>query len=118
MIEENLNLDETMEARRHAIEASLRMVDGPELASLTDVLFPTADHPYMEQYLTLVGDPANGPIYRAQAGDGIQVLYLENKHVGMWFIPGLGMGRLEPAHLELMQEIVQAKRSPAPRPEN
>lgn len=105
---ENLNIKETMESRRHAVEESLRTISVAELNALTGELFPYSDHPFLEKMVGVINDPGSGTFHHAQAGDGINVLYCQKKDIGMWFTPGVGMGRLEPAELKIMKEIVEA----------
>jgi hypothetical protein len=108
MLYENLNLEEITAARRRALEASLLTISREELKRLPDLLDPNATHPYLEQYLSLINDPATGPFHHGQAGDGIEVLFCEQPRIGMWYIRDSGMGRLEPDQLATLAEIVQA----------
>jgi len=106
---ENFNFKEIMEARCHAIEESLCTIGVAELKGLTDELFPSADHPWLELYLNVINDPASGRLYHAMAENHIHVLYCPEKAMGMWFIPGVGKGPLQPEELKIMRGIVEAK---------
>jgi hypothetical protein len=109
MERQNCNIKEIMESRRHAVDESLHTISVAELNALADELFPDFDHPFLEKFVGVINDPGSGPFYHARAGDGIQVLYCQNKDIGMWYTPSLGTGRLEPAQLKIMKEIVQAR---------
>jgi hypothetical protein len=105
---ENLNLEEIMEARRQAVEKSLRTISVAELKALTDELFPYIDHPWLEKFSSVINDPSSGTMRHAIVDDRVHVLYCHDKDIGMWFIPGIGKGPLEPVHLKIMKEIVAA----------
>lgn len=103
------NINEIMESRRHAVEESLRTIILAELSALTEELFPSVDHPWLEKFSEVVNAPASGTFHHAMADDQVHVLYCHDKNIGMWFIRGIGMGPLQPGHLETMREIVEAK---------
>lgn len=109
MERENLNIQEVMESRRQAVEDSLHTISVEELKALTDELFPTADHPWLERFLSVINDPASGTFHHAVTDDRIHILYCHDKNDGMWFIRGSGMGRLEPEHLDILRAIVESK---------
>lgn len=106
MEHENLNIKEVMESRRRAVEESLHTISAEELRALTDELFPFADHPWLEKFLEVVNDPANGTFHHALVDHRIHILYCHDKDVGMWFIRGVGMGPLQPEQLEIMKDVV------------
>jgi len=106
---ENLNLKELIESRRHAVAESLGPISVAELSALTEELFPFVDHPWLEKFSEVVNDPTSGTFHHAMADDQVHVLYCHDKNIGMWFIRGVGMGPLQPEHLEIMREIVEAK---------
>jgi hypothetical protein len=107
---ENFNIEEIMESRRHAVEKSLRVISVAELKALTDEIFPYVDHPWLEKFWEIVNDPASGTFYHALVDERVHVLYCHDKDIGMWFIPGVGKGPLEPVHLKIMKEIVEGGR--------
>lgn len=106
---EQTNINEMMESRRHAVAESLRPISVAEVAALTEELFPSVDHPWLEKFSEVVNDPASGTFHHAMADDQVHVLYCHDKNIGMWFIRGVGKGPLQPEHLEIMREIVEAK---------
>ena len=108
MEHEDLNIKETLESRRPAVEESLRTISVAELNALSEELFRHVDHPMLEKFLGVINDPGAGIFHHAHAGSRIQVLYCQNKDTGMWFIPGFATGRLEPDELKIMKEIVHA----------
>jgi len=105
---ENLNIEEIMVTRRHAVEKSLRTISVAELKALTDELFPDVDHPWLEKFLSVISDPTSGLLHLAITDDRIHMLYCHDKEIGMWFVRGLGKGPLQPEELKIMKEIVEA----------
>src|SRR4029450_7015980 len=82
---ENLNIEEIMVIRRHAVEESLRTISVAELKALTDELFPDVDHPWLEKFLSVISDPTSGLLHLAITDDRIHILYCHDKEIGMWF---------------------------------
>jgi len=109
MENENLNIKAIMGSRRHTIERSLRTIGVPELKALTDDLFLYTDDPWFEMFVNTIEDPTNHRFYHAVVDDRIQLLYCRDKEIAMWFIPGIGKGRLDPEQLKIVNEIVDAR---------
>ena len=109
MENENLNIKAIMESRRRSIDESLRAISVPDLKSLTEDLFPYMDDPWFEMFVNTIEDPTNLRFYHAIVDDRIQLLYCRDKEIAMWFIPGIGKGRLDPEQLRIVKEIVDAK---------
>jgi hypothetical protein len=109
MQNEELNVKEVIQSRRDTVEESLHTVSVAELKALTDELFPSIDHPWLEKFSQVVNDPASGPFHHAFADDHVHVLYCRDKEIGMWFIRGIGKGPLRPEELKMMRQIVEAR---------
>lgn len=62
---ENLNINDLMASRRHAVEETLSTISVEELRALTEDLFPSVDHPWLEKFLEIINDPASGTFYHA-----------------------------------------------------
>jgi hypothetical protein len=105
---DNLNMDEVMKARRKSVAESIRPVATDELKALGNELFPTFDHPWREVYFNFVTENANASFYHAVTDDGIHIIYCHTKEKGMWFMPGTGMGPLQPNGLKILKEVVQS----------
>ena len=106
MPSEDLNMDELTEARREAIEDSIHTVDAHELKSLGEGLFPYVDHPWREKFFAFVDANANATFYHATTHDRVHIIYCPVGEKGMWFMPGSGMGPLQPKGLKVLKEIV------------
>lgn len=110
MEQENFNFEEIMETRRHEVSESLRPISAAELKALTDEIFPDVTHPWLEKFSGVINDPSSGTIHHAIVDDRVHILYCHDKDIGMWFIPSVGKGPLEPIHLKLIKEIVEGGR--------
>ena len=107
MQNEQINISEIMEARRQSVADSLHTISVTELQALTEELFPTVDHPWLEKFSEVVNDPMSGTLHHAMADDHVHVLYFHDKNIGLWFIRGVAKGPLQPEHLEIMRELVE-----------
>lgn len=101
-----MNLDEITEERRKALAATIRPVDNAEVRGLGERLFPYHDDPWRESFLGFLAENPGASFYHAAAADGLQVLYCSSAKRGIWFVPGKGVGILQPRGLEMLSEIV------------
>jgi hypothetical protein len=106
MEHENLDINSIMEERGHAVEASLREIGTEELGQLEPVLFPDVTHPWLIPYHHFIEEHRGCLFYHGKADDHTHVIYCRQKEAGMWFIPGVAVGLLQPAALEGMKAIV------------
>jgi hypothetical protein len=109
MQNEEFNITEVMESRRHALEESLHTVSAVSLKAVTDEIFSYTDHPGLETFLNVISDSATGAFYHGMTDDRIHILYAHGKEMGMWVIPGLATGPLQPDQLTIIKEIVEAR---------
>jgi hypothetical protein len=105
---ENLNMEELTDARRKAVEASIRTIEVDELKKLGEELFPFMDDPWRERYFEFLAEHAGATVYHATTHDRVHVLYCPAVDRGLWFLPGHGLGPLQPKALTIMKEIVGA----------
>jgi hypothetical protein len=108
MQNEEFNITEVMESRRHALKESLHTVSAVSLKAVIEEIFPYADHPGLETFLNVISDSASGTFYHGMVADRIHTLYAHGKEIGMWVIPGLATGPLQPDQLKIIKEIVEA----------
>jgi hypothetical protein len=106
MERENLDINSIMEERGHAVEASLHVISTEELKKLEPVLFPDVTHPWLAPYHRFVEENSGCLFYHGKADDRTHVLYCRQQETGMWFIPGVAVGILQPSALEGMRAIV------------
>ena len=100
------NMDEITEARSKAIAETIHPVDSRELTALGEALFPQTDHPWRERFLSFIQENAGASFYHATTNDRIHIVYCRAKEKGMWFMPGSGVGPLQPKGLAILKEIV------------
>lgn len=112
MESENLNFEIILEARRKAVEGSIRTIGLQELKSLGEELFPLVDNPWREVFFQFVKENAGSAFYHAKAKERIEVIYCHTKEKGMWFLRGNGMGPLQPTGLKMLKEIVDQRLTP------
>jgi hypothetical protein len=102
-------MEEITEARREAIAKSIRIINVEELKALGEKLFPLVDHPWREKFFGFIAENAGATFYHATTPDGVQIIYWHDKSKGMWFLPGSGMGPMQPKGLETLKQIVEAR---------
>jgi hypothetical protein len=107
MPSENLQLDEITKERRNSIEDTIDTIGVEELKALGEGLFPYIDHPWREKFFTFITENAGSTFYHGTTHDRIHVIYCHAKDNGMWFLPGSGMGPLQPKSLRILKEIVE-----------
>lgn len=107
---ENLNMDDITEARGKAIAETIKTISVEELKALCEALFPYIDHPWREKVFTFINENAGATFHHAVTHDRVHVIYCHDKDRGMWFLPGSGMGPMQPKGLKILKEIVEGKR--------
>jgi hypothetical protein len=103
---DNLNMDEVTEARRKAIAESIHTISVEELKALGEGLFPYVDHPWREKFFSFITENSGDTFHHATTDDRIHFIYCRAKERGMWFMPGSGMGPMQPKGLGILKEIV------------
>jgi hypothetical protein len=104
---DNLNMDEITEARRKSIVETIKPIGIEELKALCEGLFPAVDHPWREKVSTFISENSGATFHHAVTHDRVHILYCHAKDRGMWFMPGSGMGPLQPRGLKILKEIVE-----------
>jgi hypothetical protein len=101
-----LEIESRDEARRKGVEETIDPIGVEQLKVLGESLFPSIDHPWRERFFQFINENAGATFYHATTNDRIHVLYCPAKDAGMWFLPGTGMGPLQPKGLKVLKEIV------------
>ena len=110
MESENLDIESIMDARRKAVEQSIRQMSAEELKSIVENLFK--DDPgnaWNEPFRQFINENTGSTFYHATAPDRTQVVYCRAKETGIWFIPEGALGILQTRSLETMKEIVDSQ---------
>jgi hypothetical protein len=100
--------DNTMENRRMAVRKTIRPATLEELRELGEKRFPLATDPWCERYNEFLKQQASAKFYRAETPEGAEIVYCKDTGQGIWFLPGRGMGIIQPRGLQLLAEIVDA----------
>ena len=99
---------QTVENRRKMIRETIRRATLDELKELGAQQFPVATDPWCEKYNAFLKEHVNARFYRAKSPEGAIVLYCRDGEKGIWFLPGLGTGIVQPRGLAILREIVDA----------
>jgi hypothetical protein len=100
--------DNTMENRRLMAKKTIRPASIDELRELGEKRFPVVTDPWCEQYNNFLKEHAAEKFYRAEIENDTEVIYCRNSEKAMWFLPGRGMGVVQPKGLAILKEIVDA----------
>ena len=108
MESENLDIESITDARRTAIEQTIKQIGMEELKSLGEKIFPSLDHPWRETFFKFLEENARSTFYHATASDQAELLYCPAKEKGIWFLPRGGIGPLEARELKTLKQIACA----------
>ncbi|MBC8127252.1 MAG: hypothetical protein H8M99_08955 [Gloeobacteraceae cyanobacterium ES-bin-144] len=100
--------DNTMENRRVVIRKTIRRATLDELKELGSQRFLIVTDPWCERYNAFLKENASAVFYRAETPEGAEIIYCKDVGRGLWFLPGKGMGIIQPKGLQLLTEIVNA----------
>jgi len=102
-----LDIQTITEARRKAIQQSLRTLSVDELKKITrDQLADFEGDPWQENFLRIIAERPQGSFYSAVVPEGATVLYCREEDAGVWILPGGGMGPLEDSGKRLLREAI------------
>jgi hypothetical protein len=102
-----LDIETITEARRKAIQQSLRTISVDELKKIArDQLADFEGDPSQENFLRIIAEYPQGSFYCAVVPEGATVLYCSDEDTGVWILPGGGMGPLEDSGKRLLREAI------------
>jgi len=101
---------ETGMQRLEAIRKSMHTITVKELQEQETERFPVATDPWCEQYHRFLKEHPRDHFYTARffqedTEEYVELIYCKETHSGMWFLPGKGMGMLQPDTLEALGKI-------------
>jgi len=101
---------ETSMRRLEAIRKTIHPVTMDELLKLGEERFPVATDPWCEHYHKFLKEHPREHYYMARffqedSEEYVEVIYCQEMKRGMWFLPGKGMGLLQPDALEALGKI-------------
>ncbi len=100
--------DDTIENRRKVVRETIRPATLEELKQLGEKRFPVATDPWCERFNAFLAEHANGKFYLAKTPEGAEIVYCREAGQGVWFLPGKGMGIIQPKGLQVLAGIVDA----------
>ena len=104
------DIDLINEERGKAIRKSLRTISVEELKKLADEIFHSTDDPWRDKLLQLIVENRHAAFYHAVTSDHVIFLYSRDEDIGLWFLPGSGMGPLRETGKRLMKEVIEPHR--------
>jgi hypothetical protein len=99
-------LHQNLEARKTAIGETIRPATLVELRDLGSARFPSATDPWAESYKTFLEEHAKDRFYLATTREGAEIVYCREADKAIWFLPGKGMGIVQPSGLRILAEAV------------
>lgn len=100
--------DNTMENRRVVVRKTIRPATLDELKQLGEKRFPVVTDPWCDKYNEFLKQNPAAKFYRAETPEGAEIVYCRDVEKGVWFLPGKGMGIIQPRGLQMLAEIVDA----------
>lgn len=97
--------DNTLETRRETVRKTIRAATVEELKQLGAKLFPVITDPWAERFGSFLTEHPQDKFYLAEV-PGAHIVYCRQAGKGIWFIPGSGVGIIQPKGLQALAEIV------------
>jgi hypothetical protein len=100
--------DNTMNNRRAMVRKTIRSATLEELRKLGEKRFSIVTDPWCERYHEFLKGHASEKFYLAETPEGAEIIYCRDSGKGVWFLPGSGMGIIQPKGLQILAEVVDA----------
>ena len=104
---ENLNMEEITEPGARRLRDLIRTISVEELKALGERLFPFVGDPWRDKFFAFLHENSGATFHHATTHDHVQIIYCHAKDKGMWFMPGIGMGPMQPTGLGILKQIVE-----------
>ena len=98
--------DDEVENRRTMVQKTIRVASYEELKEMGERLFPVVTDPWYVRFSEFLESHRSSKFYRAEVPGGADVIYCREENKGVWFLPGSGMGIVQPKGLQMLAEIV------------
>lgn len=99
-------MNHSMDLRRESIRKTIKPITLAELKQLGEKQFPIVTDPWCVKYFDFLAKHPDDKFYQATSAEGARVIYSRDAGQGVWFLPGGGMGILQPKGLQALKEIV------------
>ena len=107
---EKFDLESLNHERREALAKSIRVIDVEELKKLGNEIFHFAEDPWRDKFFQFIAENPGCTFHHAVTSDNVNIVYCRDKDIGMWFLPGSGMGPLQEQGRKVMTEVIQKRR--------
>ena len=104
---DTINMEQISKDRRKAIKESIRTISVEELKAIGEKIFPLMDNPWRDKFFNFISENAGSTFHYATTHDQVQIIYCHTENKGMWFLPGTGMGPMQPKGLATLKQIVE-----------
>jgi hypothetical protein len=98
--------DENLEIRRQKVRQTIRPVTYTDLKLLGEKRFVIVTDPWFEKFNQFLDEHKNAKFYMAESPESAEIIYCRDTGNGIWFLPGKGMGIIQPKGLQMLAEIV------------
>jgi hypothetical protein len=102
-----VDIDTITEERSKAIEKSIRTISIEELKKLGEEIFHYSEDPWRQTLLRLIEQHPTGTFYHATTHDRVTFLYCQDEDIGLWVLPGSGMGPLRETGKGMMKKAIK-----------
>ena len=103
-----IDRENVTEERRRAIQESMQSMSVAELRKIVKELSEFEGDSWQQKLLEVVQTHPEESFYRAVTQEGAIILYCPGENIGVWFLPGSGMGPLPEEATRQMKEAVTA----------
>jgi hypothetical protein len=102
------DMETVSEERRRTIRESMQSMPVAELRKVVKELSEFEGDPWQQKLVKVFETHPEESFYRAVTKEGVIILYCPSENIGVWFLPGSGMGPLPEEATRQMKEAVAA----------
>lgn len=100
-------LEQSLHDREDTVRASLRPASLEEMRSVGNSWFPIVSDPWYGKFHRFLDHHPGEKYYLAEASGGACLAYCHGLRTGMWFVPGGGMGIIQPRGIAKLAAMVE-----------
>src|SRR5215472_7205224 len=102
------DIESVSDQRRRAIQESMKSMPVAELRKVVKELSEFEGDSWQQKLVEVVETHPEESFYRAVTQEGVIILYCPGENIGVWFLPGSGMGPLPDQAKRHMKEAIAA----------
>jgi len=99
---------QSLEDRRKVVRETIRPATYEELKQLGEKRFPIVTDPWCERFNAFLKEHKTSKFYLAKSPEGAEIAYCRETNNAIWFLPGKGMGIVQPKGLQMLAEVVDS----------